>query len=262
MHLENKTAIVTGGGTGVGRATCLQLAKLGCRVVVNYNQSHEAAEQLVASIKDDDGEAIAVQGDVGIDDDCQALVGKAIETFDRLDVLVNNAGMTEFIPATELDRVTDDVWQRLMSVNVIGPFHCARAAAAAMRDTAGPDGGEIVNVSSVAGICASGSSIPYAASKAALNNLTIYLARTLAPAIRVNAVAPGFITGDWLKRGLGDRYDETKNAFEQMMPLKKVCEPNDVANAIISVITGSDLVTGSVQVCDGGMLIAEPVRIG
>ncbi len=139
-------------------------------------------------------------------------------------------------------------------VNLVGPFHCARAVRDPMLASGG---GQIINVSSVAALCGKGSSIPYAASKAALNNLTIALARTLAPEIRVNAVAPGFITGRWLEQGLGDSYETLKRASERNNPLGKVCTPDDVAAAILSLATGSPLVTGQVLVVDGGMLIGR-----
>ena len=136
------------------------------------------------------------------------------------------------------------------------------AAAAVMRETCGEDGAEIVNVGSIAGLKATGSCMPYAASKAALHNLTVALARTLAPKIRVNAVAPGFITGRWLQEGLGEEgYEATKAAFEKAMPLQAVCDPEDVAKAIVSLVEGSDLVTGQILGCDGGMIkFLEPVH--
>ena len=138
-------------------------------------------------------------------------------------------------------------------MNVKGPFQCARAARPAMERSGG---GEVVNVSSVAGLRGIGSSIPYAASKAALNNLTVTLARVLAPRIRVNAVAPGFIDGEWLKAGLGPAYEAVKQAMTERSPLGAVCTPEDVADAILSLITGSDLVTGQVLACEGGMLLS------
>lgn len=261
MQLENKAAIVTGAGTGVGRATALKLARLGAHVVVNYNRSRDAAEEVVREIEDAGGRAIAHQADISSDEQARTLVEAAREAFGRLDILVNNAGTTEFIPFDQLDRVSDDVWQKIMGVNVVGPFHCARAAAPVMRETTGGDGGQIVNVSSVAALAGAGSSIPYAASKAALNNLTLALARTLAPEIRVNAVAPGFIAGSWLEEGLGDRYETVKALHEANLPLRKVCAPEDVADAIVSFATGSTLVTGQILVCDGGARIMQPVRI-
>jgi 3-oxoacyl-[acyl-carrier protein] reductase len=261
MNIGGKVALVTGGGTGVGAATARLLASKGCRVVVNYRKSEEDAEQVVASIAETGGEAFACQGDVAVDAEARAIVEATRDGFGRLDVLVNNAGITEFIPFDDLEAVTDEVWGRLYQVNVVGAFHCARASAVVMRETCGEDGAEIVNVGSIAGIKATGSCMPYAASKAALHNLTVALARTLAPTIRVNAVAPGFITGRWLKDGLGEGYEETKTAFEKAMPLQAVCEPEDVAAAIVSLAEGSDLVTGQILSCDGGMSITEPTSL-
>lgn len=262
MQLEGKAAIVTGAGSGVGQATATALARLGADVLVNYSRSKDGADQAVAAVEQLGRRAVAFQADVRDDPQVRDMVEAAVGTFGRLDVLVNNAGTTDFIPFDRMDEVTDESWHRLLDVNLIGPFHCTRAAAAVMKATAGADGGEIVMVSSIAGILGTGSSIPYCASKAALNNMTVALARTLAPRIRVNAVAPGFITGRWLKDGLGeDRYETIKKGFEDQLPLRRVCTPEDVAAAITSLVTGSDLVTGQVLVCDGGMRIMAPVHI-
>jgi len=262
MKIDGKVAIVTGAGTGVGAATAKLLASKSCRVAVSYRKSAQEAEGMVAAIEGAGGEAFSFRADVASDNEARALVDAAIEKFGRLDLLVNNAGTTEFIPFDDLDAVGDDVWQRLYQVNVVGAFHCARAAAKAMPKTCGPDGAEIVNVGSIAGLKATGSCIPYAASKAALHNMTVALARTLAPdRIRVNAVAPGFIAGRWLEEGLAERYETTKAAFEKAMPLGAVCTPYDVATAILSLVEGSDLVTGQILACDAGMSLAEPVQV-
>jgi 3-oxoacyl-[acyl-carrier protein] reductase len=253
MELEGRAAIVTGGGTGVGRATALALAARGCGVAVNYSRSREGAEETAAAAREQGVKAVALQADVADDDACRGLVATAVGELGRLDVLVNNAGTTVFVPHPDLEALADDDWQRVLAVNLLGPFHCARAARGALEDAGG---GEIVNVSSVAGLAGVGSSIPYCASKAGLNNLTITLARALAPKIRVNAVAPGFITGAWLAGGLGEAYDAVKKAMEARAPLGRVCDPEDVADAILSLVTGSDLVTGQIVAIDGGMLIA------
>ena len=250
--MEGRAAIITGSGTGVGRATALQLGQLGCSVLINYRSSREEAERTA----DDAGalgvKAIPFEADVADDAACRGMVEAAVGAFGRLDVLINNAGTTRFIAHSDFDAVSQDDWDRVLAVNVRGPFQCSRAARSAL---AAEDGGEIVNVSSVAGIRAVGSSIPYCASKAALNNLTLTLARSMAPKIRVNAVAPGFITGRWLEAGLGEGYEPMKAAFEQKAPLGKVCDPDDVADAILSLVTGSDLVTGQILACEGGLLI-------
>jgi 3-oxoacyl-[acyl-carrier protein] reductase len=253
MKIEGTAAIVTGGGTGVGRATALELARRGGSVLVNYSRSRDGAERTAEEIEALGVKSIAYQADVADDAACRAMVDAAVRALGRLDILVNNAGTTSFIPHAQLDAVGDDDWSRILDVNLKGPFQCARAARGAIE--AG-GGGEIVNVSSVAGIVGTGSSIPYCASKAGLNNLTITLARVLAPKIRVNAVAPGFIAGEWLKGGLGAAYEPIRKAYAERSPLGRVCEPEDVAAAILSLITGSDLVTGSVLPVEGGALIA------
>ncbi len=249
MDINGKSAIVTGGGTGVGRATGLKLAKLGCNVLVNYSRSKVQAEETVAQIKKLGVKAIACKADVSIDAECRAMVKRAVEAFGHLHLLVNNAGTTRFIRDFDLDAVGDEDWENILNVNLKGPFLCARAARDSI-NAAG--GGAIVNVASLSGINALGSSIPYCASKAGLINLTISLARVLAPNIRVNAVAPSFIEGDWLKKGFGKNYDKLKAANEKLSALGRVATADDVADAILSLITGSDLVTGQVLVCDSG----------
>ncbi len=253
MNLEGKAAIVTGGGTGVGRATALELARRGCAVVVNYSKSKDDAEQTAAEAAALGVKALAVQADVSDDDACRRLAATARAEFGRLDVLVANAGTTEFIPHHELDRLTPEVWNRILGVNLVGPFQCARAVREAMEASGD---GAIVMTSSIAGTNGVGSSIPYCASKAALNNLTVTLARALAPGIRVNAVAPGFIRGRWLKDGYGDNYEMLEQLAAARSVLKKVCDPEDVAAAILGFLA-TDLVTGQVLVVDGGLTIAQ-----
>ncbi len=249
MKVDGKAAIVTGGGTGVGRATALDLASLGCSVVINYSKSKDEAEKTAADISARGVKGIAVRADVSSDEDCRALVEMATRELGRLDVLVNNAGTTSFIAHADLDAVNDEHWTKIMDVNVKGPFQVTRAARHALTESGDA---EVVNVSSIAGISGTGSSIPYCASKAALNNMTIALARVLAPRVRVNAVAPGFITGRWLEAGLGAAYETVKSMQEDRAALGKVCDPEDVAAAVVAFITGSDLVTGQVLMVDGG----------
>lgn len=253
MDLQGKAAIVTGGGTGVGRATTLALARRGCAVVVNYSRSASEAERTAAEAAALGVRAVAVQADVADDAACRRLVDTAVRELGRLDVLVNNAGATVFVPHADLERISPDDWSHVLGVNLIGPFQLARAARAPM-EAAG--GGAIVNVSSVAGIAGIGSSIPYCASKAGLNVLTVILARTLAPKIRVNAVAPGFITGRWLAGGLGAAYEPVKKAMEARAPLARVCDPEDVAQVILALVADADMVTGQVLPVEGGMLIS------
>ena len=251
MKVDGKAAVVTGAGTGVGRATALDLARKGCSVLINYSRSKDDAERTAAEVSALGVKGIAVQADVADDASCRAMVDQATAEFGRLDILVNNAGTTSFIKHDDMDGATTDVWERILAVNLIGPFQCARAARSALKASGN---GEIVNISSVAGVAAMGSSIPYCASKGALNNLTVSLARVFAPEVRVNAIAPGLITGRWLREGVGESYDETIAAAEKNVLLNKVCEPEDVAAAIMAVIEGPDLMTGQVIPVEGGLL--------
>jgi 3-oxoacyl-[acyl-carrier protein] reductase len=180
------------------------------------------------------------------------MIETAVREFGRLDVLVNNAAVTAFIKHADLEGVKLEDWQKILTTNLIGPFQCARAAREALLASGN---GEIVNVSSVAGLAGTGSSIPYCASKAALNNMTVTLARVFAPTVRVNAVAPGFITTRWLQQGLGDEvYETAKKRTENQVLLHKVCTPEDVAAVIINIITGPDLMTGNIIPVEGGAL--------
>lgn len=252
MEVAGKAAVITGGGTGVGRATALELARRGCAVLINYSRSKEDAEQTAADASALGVRAIAVQADVADDAACRRMIDTAVREFGRLDILVNNAGVTSFIKHDNLEGVGLEDWNRIFSTNVIGTFQCSRAAREALTASGN---GEIVNVSSVAGIAATGSSIPYCASKAALNNLTITLARVFAPIVRVNAIAPGMITSRWLQDGLGmEAYEAAKQRTEEHVLLHRVCTPEDVAGAIVNVITGPDLMTGNIIPLEGGAL--------
>ena len=254
MNNPSKTAIITGASRGVGRATAMALARQGYAVAVNYSASKDEAEDAVQQIESYGGQAIAIQANVVDDTECRQLVAQTLQAFGRLDVLVNNAGTTKFIPHNALDQVLDEDWDRIMGVNLKGPFQMVRAALPALVSSGD---GAIVNVASIAGLSGAGSSIPYCASKAALLNMTVALARVCAPKVRVNAVAPGFIEGEWLKQGLGPAYDMVKKQCEDRAALHRVCQPEDVAAAILSLALGSRLVTGQTIVVDGGMLIGS-----
>ena len=229
------------------------MARLGYNVIVNYSRSRDEALSTVKEIESLGIMAFPFQADVADDAACQSMVAFALESLGRVDVLVNCAGTTDFIPFQDLDAVSDESWERLYKVNVVGAFHCARAARQAMLRAGG---GVIINVSSVAAQLGQGSSIPYCCTKAALDNLTVSLARTLAPLIRVNGIAPGFIEGRWTQGGLGAKFDAIKEAYEKTLPLGRVCQPEDIADAIVSLITGSSLVTGQTLTVDAGMMVA------
>jgi 3-oxoacyl-[acyl-carrier protein] reductase len=249
MDLQGRGAVVTGAGTGVGRATALRLAERGCGVVVNYSRSKDAAEEVAELARKQGVAAIAVRADVARDEECRSLIETAVRELGSLDVLVNNAGTTEFIPHADLDAVTDETWETILSVNLKGPFQCARAAKPHLESGAG---GHVVNVSSVAGVYGTGSSIPYCTSKAGLNILTVILARVLGPNVQVNAVAPGFIDGAWLQQGLGKAYEPIKQHQQSRSPLGQVSTPESVRDAIFGFLEGSATVTGQVLVVDAG----------
>lgn len=251
-------ALITGASRGVGAATARLLADHGCQVILNYRSSASEAENVCSAICKAGGQAKTVAGDVAKDGDCRRLVQAAIDEFGRLDILVNNAGTTRFIDFPDLEAVTDEAWDSIMATNVKGVFNCSRAAAPHLRASGN---GVIVNVASIAAFVGAGSSIPYCASKAAVVNLTTALARTLCPEIRVNAVAPGVIDGEWLRRGLGDAFESVVQTKADEALLQKVCQPEDVAKAIVGLIQ-SDLITGQTLTIDGGASLGPPVQQG
>jgi 3-oxoacyl-[acyl-carrier protein] reductase len=237
IDLGGQVAIVTGGGRGVGRGISERFLDAGAQVVVC---SRTRPETLPSN---DEGEAAFVACDVREPEQIARAVAEVKERFGRLDVLVNNAGMTHFIAHTDLDAVTDAIWDEIFQVNLKGAFYCARAAMPLLKAA----GGSVVNVSSVAGLTGMGSSIPYCASKAALNCLTQSLARAFGPEVRVNAVAPGPINTRWL----AGKEEQVARYLEQA-PLGRAAEPDDIADAVVYLATGTTLTTGQVMVVDGG----------
>ena len=252
MDLSGKTAIVTGSAVGVGRATAIELAKRGANVVVNYSQSEDEAKETVAAVEGLGARALLVKADVSSDSEVRAMVQQAVDAFGGLHVLVNNAATTKFVNFADLEGLNEEDWDRILAVNLKGPFFCSRAAAGPMKE-AGQ--GAIVNIASVAGIRSVGSSIAYAASKAGLINLTVALARVLAPEVRVNCVAPGFIDTRWLRAGLGDFYERAKESTASQTPLGRVATPEDIAQSVLGLIEAADFVTGQTLVVDGGSII-------
>ncbi|EMB15811.1 SDR family NAD(P)-dependent oxidoreductase [Rhodopirellula europaea] len=242
-------ALVTGAATGVGRACAIGLARQGHDVVVNYSRSEAEAKQTAADVEALGAKSMLVRCDVSVDEDVRAMVHQIGETFGRLDCLINNAATTEFIEHSALETLTEPMWDRILGVNLKGPFFVTRAAAALLREG---DGGSVVNVSSVAGITGSGSSIAYCASKGGLNTLTKSLARSLAPKIRVNAVCPGPIDSRWIRQG-NPNWD-----LEEMVadyPLPKASQPEDIADAVLFFATGTSMTTGQLLPVDGGQTL-------
>ena len=252
--MDRRTALITGGATGVGAATARMLAARGYNVLVNYSRSSADAAAVVQQCVALGADAAAVQADVSNDADCRRLVSDAVARWGRVDALVNSAGTTLFVPMADLEALDAADFERVYAVNTLGPFQMARAVKAHM-----PVGGAIVNVSSIAGLTGSGSSLPYVLSKAALNMLTVALARTLAPAIRVNAVLPGMIEGRWMRDGLGDEaYERVKAQFEQASALGKVSQPEQIASAICWLLEPDSVVTGQLIPVDAGFMLGRP----
>jgi 3-oxoacyl-[acyl-carrier protein] reductase len=243
MTTQRKVALVTGSATGIGRATAIQFAKKGLAVAINYSRSRQEAEETLAEVKRLDVPALLCQADVGDEKAVNAMVARCREELGGLDVLVNNAGTTRFIEHTNLDALTAEVWDEILNVNLKGTFFCCRAAMPLLRERQG----SIVNVTSVAGLQGHGSSIPYAASKAALNCMTKSLARAFGPRVRVNAVAPGPVLTRWL----ADHMDHVEKSM-QITPMGRAATPDDIADVVVFLALGTSLMTGQVVVVDGG----------
>ena len=249
MDLNGRVAIVTGGGTGIGRATSLRLGKSGVRaVVVNYSRSAADAESTAEEIRTLGPDAVLYRADVADESQVKALVAWVADRYGRLDVLVNNAGTTRFIPHGDLEALTDEVWSDILNVNLKGTFFCCRAAASELKKT----GGAIVNIASIAAHRASGSSIAYAVSKAGVVQLTRALSLALAPEVRVNSVSPGLVSTRWFRSRFGDAAaDAQEETFAKATPLRKIATPDDVARAVIALLE-NDAMTGQDLVVDGG----------
>jgi 3-oxoacyl-[acyl-carrier protein] reductase len=252
MDVTDCVAIVTGASSGVGRELSISLAQKGVTVVINYAHSEAGAQGTLDAIEAIGGRGMIHRADVSVDAECRALVAATIEAYGQLDILVNNAGTTTHLAHQELDLLSDEIWQSTLGVNLMGPFYMSRAAAPYLKK----QGGEIVMTSSVAGFTTGGSSIAYCASKAGLNSLTRCLAKVFGGSnIRVNAVCPGLIDGSWAQDGWGEAWESVKTMVEGQSALGKIVSPADVAEAIMSLICGSDLVTGQLQVLDAGYTI-------
>jgi NAD(P)-dependent dehydrogenase (short-subunit alcohol dehydrogenase family) len=246
-----KVVMVTGAGSGIGAAIARHFAARGWGVLVNYAANRAGAEATVEACREAGGDAVACQGDVAEDADCRRLADAALARWGRIDALVNNAGVTKFVPAPDLDGLAAEDFQRIFAVNVIGAFQMARAVAPAMR-TQGA--GAIVNLSSFAGLRGFGSSLAYAASKGALNTLTLGLARVLAPEIRVNAVCPSFAETEWLAKGVGnEKSEQFKSKVAAAAPLKRIASVEDIAETVFWLVTGARHLTGELVTLAGGL---------
>ena len=254
-ELKGKVALVTGSSAGVGAATVRKLAAKGCAVVINFSKSRAPAEAVAAECQALGGEALLAQGNVAEDVDCRRIVAETLARFGRIDYLVNNAGTTKFVAHRNLAGLSAEDFQAIYAVNTIGPFQMVRAAEAALRAAHGA----VVNVSSGAGVYGTGSSIAYVGSKAALNGLTLSLARVLGPEVRIHAVCPGFIEGDWLRAGMGDKaYETARDMWRANAPLGTTNTAEDVADNILMLLLYATNVTGETLLVDSGMRLAQP----
>jgi NAD(P)-dependent dehydrogenase (short-subunit alcohol dehydrogenase family) len=244
--------VVTGASTGLGRAIAVETAARGAKVVVvNYASNRADADETARLVAANGAEAVLVQGDVAKDEDCRAIAGAA-EPFGQIDALFNNAGTTTFARHDDMEAVSADDFLRLYAVNVVGAFQMVRACRALLE--AAPQGGAVVNTASIAGVTGIGSSVPYAASKGALNTMTLSLARALAPKIRVNAVCPGFIDTPWFGKGLGeDGAARVRENAAAGTPLKVASKPEDIAvSAVFLASPHSRHITGETLLVDAG----------
>jgi 3-oxoacyl-[acyl-carrier protein] reductase len=244
MSSPQPVALITGAATGIGRAVALRLAKMGLAVAVNYSRSEAEARETLAGVEAAGGRGLLCKANVGDDAAVRAMVARVCAELGGLDVLVNNAGTTRFIDHADLEAVTDDDWEQILGVNLKGTFYACRASGPALRERSG----SIVNVTSVAGLGGQGSSIPYAASKAAINCMTKSLARVFAPQVRVNAVAPGPVLTRWLTP-----HPKMIERAVSMTPMRRAATPDDIADTVVFMARGTSLMTGQVVVVDGGL---------
>jgi NAD(P)-dependent dehydrogenase (short-subunit alcohol dehydrogenase family) len=255
MSKDGLCVIVTGSASGLGAATAAILARDGARIVVNYSSSQKEAEQTADLCRSAGGEVVVVQGDVSRDEDCRKIAAAAAP-WGRLDALINNAGTTKHMAHDNLDGLSAEDFQRIFGVNTIGPFQMVRAARSLLEAGATASGraSTVVNVSSVAGISGVGSSVAYAASKGALNTMTLSLARALAPLIRVNTVCPGYIDTPWFTKGRGvDGAAKVRDSVVAKVPLKRASTAEDVAGLVYFLATpASSNMTGEIVRMDAG----------
>ncbi|MBL8851362.1 MAG: SDR family oxidoreductase [Planctomycetaceae bacterium] len=244
--IDRPAALVTGAATGVGRAVAIRLAEAGYDVAVNYSRSEEEAKETLALVQGTGVRGLLLKCDVSDDAGVRGMAAEIERTFGRLDILINNAATTFFIEHKHLEELTEEKWDRILDVNLKGPFFVTRACVPLLKKS--PQAA-VVNVSSVAGFVGWGSSIAYCASKGGLNTMTKSLARALAPEIRVNAVCPGPIDTRWLRKWMSDEKIESMVAE---YPIPRAAQPEDIADTVCYLAIGTTLTTGQCLIVDGG----------
>src|SRR5919106_2534309 len=255
MELGGRVALVTGGAGGIGGAVVSNFARAGISgVAINYRKSGKAGEELAADIERAGINAIALQADVRSDNEVRRMMAKVRARFGRLDIVVNNAGVTRWVKLSDLEGLTDEIWDEILDVNVKGAFRCARAAAPMLAE----HHGMVVNVSSISGVLAPStmSSLAYGTAKAALIYMTKGLAVALAPKVRVNCVAPAFTDTPWMSEHFGAQYQEVIAKAAASYPLQRIAGPEEIAAAIVGLVTGGDFVTGQTLIVDGGLSLS------
>jgi 3-oxoacyl-[acyl-carrier protein] reductase len=250
MRLKDRVAVVTGGGTGIGRGISELFAREGARVIVNFSRSRDDAEATVKAITSAGGTAVAVPADISKQAHADALMAAAETEFGRIDYLINNAGWSQRVPHNQMDELTDEIWDHVFETNLRGAFYCVRAGTPFLRKQRGA---AIVNIASVAALQGQGSSMAYAASKGGMVTLTKSLARALAPDIRVNAVLPGFI-----RTRFAGWPDSAFDAAEKIAPLQHLGRTEDVAEAVLFFAAHAMSTTGETLVVDGGASTLGP----
>jgi 3-oxoacyl-[acyl-carrier protein] reductase len=247
--MPRKVAIVTGSATGIGAAIARALAQAGWNLVINFTQSAAEARRTAVACRRAGADALLVAGDVSKDADCRAIVKAALLRWRRIDALVNNAGVTRFVKADDLAGLSAEDFQHIFAVNLLGCYQMTRAASPSLKRSQGA----VLNISSHSGFSGMGSSMAYAASKGALNTMTLGLARALAPEVRVNALCPGFVDTRWTRRRMtASAYRAFKRGIAEASPLGRMVVPEDVAEAALWFIAGGRSITGQLLVIDGG----------
>jgi 3-oxoacyl-[acyl-carrier protein] reductase len=255
MELQGRVALVTGGAGGIGSAVVRSFTDSGISgIAINYQKSAKRAEELSAEIERDGVKALPIQANVQSEDEVRKMMAAVKSQFGRLDILVNNAGITRWVKLSDLEALTDAIWDEILNVNVKGAFRCVRAAAAMLKESQGM----VINVSSISGVLAptTMSSLAYGTAKAALIYLTRGLAVAMAPDVRVNGVAPAFTDTPWMSEHFGTKYERAIAEAASGYPLQRIARPEDIAGAILGLVTGGDFITGQTLIVDGGLSLS------